>query len=232
MILSERLNLLLKKWHFDTAKALYEEHGEDEMLKFLFNGPYSDFSDQKLREAIQELARKHPLVQSEVLQARNEERLQAKASTTLSLTKESLQSKSKGRISVLEEELGYPKELQELILKRKGLFAEANHARYILFKEGTDPEERKRLAFLIKSHFREIERIWGILNYWKEHKVLSPDLIQVKTEEMSPLEMERRIRNLTSYISKAQSGKKKYKMSIEEMQAELSDLRRRINGLI
>lgn len=229
MILSERINLLLKKWDFDHAKQLYDQHGEDDLLKFLFNGPYSEFLNEKLKTAIEDLSIKHPIVQAEVLQARNEERLTAKVDSS---DQKVATLKQKGRISVLEEELGYPKELQELILKRKGLFAEANHARYILFKDGTTPEERKRLAFLIKSHFREIERIWGILNYWKEHKVLSPDLIQVITEEMSPLEMERRIRNLTSYISKAQSGKKKYKMSIEEMQSELSDLRRRINGLI
>lgn len=229
MILSEKLQNLLKKWDFDQAKALYEEHGEDELMKFVFSGPYSDFLNEKLKEAIRELAGKHPIVQAEVLQARNEERLTAKVD---SLPTKIDSSKPKGRITIPEEEMGYPKELQELVLKRKGLFAEANHARYILFKEGTPEEERKRLAFLIKANFREIERIWGILNFWKEHKTLSPDLIEVNTGQMTPLEMERRIRNLTSYISKAQSGRKKYKKSIEEMQAEISQLRRILDGIV
>jgi hypothetical protein len=228
MILSEKLQILLKKWDFDQANALYQEYGDDELMKFLFSGPYSDFLNEKLKAAIQELASRHPVVQSEVLQARNETR----ASKDPDEPKTDYSLKPKGRITVPEEEMSYPKELQELIVKRKGLFAEANHARYILFKEGTPPEERKRLAFLIKANFREIERIWGILNYWKEHKTLSPDLIHVNTGPMTPLEMERRIRNLTTYISKASSGKKAYRMSIEEMQAEIAKLRRMLDGIV
>jgi predicted RNase H-like nuclease (RuvC/YqgF family) len=49
---------------------------------------------------------------------------------------------------------------------------------------------------------------------------------------MTPLDMEKRIRNLTTYISKAKSGKKKYKMSIEEMQSEINELRRNLDGII
>lgn len=229
MILSEKLQRLLKKWDFDQAKALYDEYGEDELMKFLFDGPYSDYIDDKLREAIQEMAIQHPIVQSEVIQSRNEERLTAKGN---SLPQKMDSSKPKGRITIPEDEIDYPKELQELVLKRKGLFAEANHARYMLFKESTPEKERKRLAYLIKANWREIERIWGILNYWKVHKTLSPDIIEVNTGAMTPLEMERRIRNLTSYISKAQSGKKKYRMSIEEMQAEISKLRRILDGIV
>lgn len=232
MILSEKLQNLLKKWDFDQAKAIYDEYGDDELMMFVFSGPYSDFLNEKLKQAIQDLASIHPIVQSEVLQARNEDRGQNKNSTSLSLIKKADAAGAKGRINIPEEEMGYPKELQELVLKRKGLFAEANHARYILFTAEKTQEERKKLAFLIKSNWREIERIWGILNYWKEHKTLSPDIIQVNTGAMTPLEMAQRIRNLTSYISKAQSGKKKYKMSIEEMQSEIADLRRMLDGIV
>lgn len=229
MILSEKLQLLLKKWDFDQAKALYDEYGDDELMKFLFDGPYSDYTNEKLREAIQEMAIQNPIVHSEVIQSRNEERVTAKGE---SLPQSIDRIKPKGRITIPEDEVGYPKELQELVLKRKGLFSEANHARYMLFKDDTPEKERKRLAYLIKANWREIERIWGILNYYKEHKTLSPDIIEVNTGAMTPLEMERRIRNLTSYISKAQSGKKKYRMSIEEMQAEISKLRRILDGIV
>ncbi len=232
MILSEKLHHLLKKWEFDQAKTLYDEHGDDELMKFVFNGPYSDFLNEKLKEAITELASKNPIVQYQVLQARNEERDLGQAEPSRSQPDKFELIKPKGRISIPEEEMGYPQELQELIVQRKGLFAESNHARYILFKEGTPEPERKRLALMIKSHWREIERIWGILNYWNEHKTLSPDIIQVNTGAMTPLEMEKRIRNLISYISKARSGKKAYKMSIEEMQAEISELRRRMDGIV
>jgi hypothetical protein len=231
MILSEKLQNLLKKWDFDQAKALYDEHGEDELMKFLFAGPYSDFLNEKLKEAIRDLASLNPIVQSEVIQARNEDREKGQEERSRNSTNE-VALKGKGRINMPEDEIGYPKELQDLVLVRKGLFSEANHARYMLFKDGTTEPERKKLAYLIKANWREIERIWGILNYWKEHKTLSPDIIQVDTGAMTPLEMSQRIRNLTSYISKAQSGKKKYKMSIEEMQSEISQLRRILNGIV
>lgn len=231
MILSEKLQNLLKKWDYDQAKAIFDEYGDDDLMSFVFAGPYSDFLNEKLKQAIRDLASIHPIVQSEVLQARNEER-ETNKTTSLSLIKKADAAGAKGRINTPEDEMGYPKELQELVLKRKGLFAEANHARYLLFGSEKTADERKALAYLIKANWREIERIWGILNYWKEHKTLSPDIIQVNTGSMTPLEMAQRIRNLTSYISKAQSGKKKYKMSIEEMQSEIADLRRMLDGIV
>ncbi len=235
MILSEKLQILLKKWDFDQAKMLYDEHGDDELMKFVFSGPYSDFLNEKLKDSMLELASRNPIVQSEVLEARNAERLTAKLDSSdvkVATSPQKVATSAKGRINMPEEEIGYPKELQELVLKRKGLFSESNHARYMLFKDGTPEPERKALAYLIKDNWREIERIWGILNYWKEHKTLSPDIIQVDTGAMTPLEMAQRIRNLTSYISKAQSGKKKYKMSIEEMQSEIAQLRRILDGIV
>lgn len=232
MILSEKIQALLRKWDFDQAKELYQAHGEDELQKFLFEGPYSEYLNNKLKEAIAELAQRNPIVQSEVMHARNASQLAVQNPKGGNATSNEDSLKPKGRITMPEDEMGYPKELQELVLKRKGLFAEANHARYILFQDGTPEAERKRLAFLIKANWREIERIWGILNFWKEHKTLSPDLIQVNPEAMNPREMEKRIRNLISYISKARSGKKTYKLSIEEMQAEVNELRRILDGIV
>lgn len=219
MTISEKLhNLTHKKWDFDLAKEIYDAHGDSDLLKFLFAEPWSEFIDEQLKEAIRDLARENPIVEHEIKEARKEEI-------------QSLQV-YKGRLPYPEDEINYPKELQELVLKRKQLFAEANHARYMLFTKSETEEERKQLAFTIKSNWREIERIWGILNYWKTHKALSPDIIQVNTGGMTVKEMGNRIKNLRTYISKIRSGKKKYKMTIEEMQAELNDLERRLNGIV
>ena len=229
MILSERLKRLLQKWDFDQAKSIYDEYGDSDTMKFLFAQPWTKMADDMLKECIQELSKVNPIVQHEVLEARRSERLTAKDESSNPKV-DSI--KPPGRLAIPENEFDYPKELQELVLKRKGLFAEANHSRYLLFKEGTPEAERKSLAFLIKANWREIERIWGILNYWKEHKALSPDLIQVQTGKMTVKEMTSRLKNLRSYISKAKSGKKKYKLSIEEMEAEKNELERRLNAIV
>ncbi|WBL42377.1 hypothetical protein PBT90_16700 [Algoriphagus halophytocola] len=229
MILSEILKKLLHKWDFDQAKSIYDEYGDSDTMKFLFAQPWTKMADDMLRECIQELSQTNPIVQHEVVEARRSEKMTAKDESS---TPKVDSAKLPGRLRIPESEFDYPKELQELVLKRKGIFAEANHSRYLLFKEGTPEAERKRLAFLIKSNWREIERIWGILNYWKEHKALSPDLIQVQTGQMTVKEMTSRLKNLRSYISKAKSGKKKYKMTIEEMEAEKNELERRLNAIV
>lgn len=219
MTLAEKIyNLLNKKWDFDEAWSIYEEYGDSDTMKFLFSQPWSSFIDQQLREAIRELKADHPVVEHEILEARKEEG--PKVNTLPE------------RITYPEDELNYPEELQKLVLKRKGLFASANHSRYMLFTTAKSDEERKALAFKIKSDWREIERIWGILNFWKEHRAISPDIISVFTGEMTVKEMAARIKNLRTYISKIRSGKKKYKMTIEQMQSELNDLERRMNGIV
>ena len=227
MIISERLKRLLQKWDFDQAKSIYDEFGTSDTMKFLFAQPWTKMADDMLKECIQELSQSNPIVQHEVLQAIKEERSHKTASS-----EPINRLKPNGRLSIPENEFDYPKELQDLVLKRKGLFAEANHSRYLLFKDGTAEDERKRLALLIKSNWREIERIWGILNYWKEHKALSPDIIEVTTGTMTVKEMTSRLKNLRSYISKAKSGKKTFKMSIEEMEAEKNELERRLNAIV
>lgn len=228
MLLSEELKKLLKKWDFDRAKEIYDLHGDSDTMKFLFAQPWTKMADDMLKECIQELATQNPIVEHEVIRSRNEERLAAKVDRS----KSQLPEKPKGRLRVPEEEYNYPPELQQLVLRRKGLFAESNHARYILFTKCKTDEERKAQAFLIKANWREIERIWGILNYWKEHETLSPDLIEVNTGNMTVKEMSNRLKNLRSYISKARSGKKKYKMTIKEMEAEKNELERRLNAIV
>lgn len=222
MILSEQLKKLLLNWDFSVAKAIYDEYGESDSLKFLFAQPWTKVADQMLKECIEELSKINPIVQHEVIQSRGEE-------NTAPKTKPINPPK---RILIPESETNYPEELQELIQIRKGLFAQSNHARYLLFTKCTSDEERKKQAFIIKANWREIERIWGILNYWKEHKVLSPDIIQVQTGKMSVKEMTNRLKNLRSYISKARSGKKNYKMTLKEMEAERNELERRLNAII
>lgn len=222
MILSEKLIHLLKNWDFSVAKAIYDEYGDSDSMKFLFTQPWTKMADEMLKDCIKELSKSNPIIQHEVVRIRKEEKL--KASTD--------NPKPVKRILIPESESDYPKELQELVQIRKGLFAQSNHARYLLFTKCKTDEERKKQAFLIKANWREIERIWGILNYWKEHKTLSPDLVQVQTGKMSVKEMTNRLNNLRSYISKTKSGKKNYKMTLEEMEAERNELERRLNAIV
>lgn len=218
MILSERLHKLLTKWNFDEALAIYQEHGDSDTMKFLFSQPWSQFIEDQLMEEIKEMAALTPVVEHEIIEARKE---QIRTASSLP-----------AKLTYPEDEIDYPKELQELVKIRKGLFSRSNHARYILFTKAETEKERKELALQIKADWREIERIWNILNFWKKHKTLSPELITVDTGEMTVKEMASRITNLRTYISKSKVGKKKYKLSIDEMEAELRSLERRMNGIV
>lgn len=218
-LISEKIHTLLhKKWDFAEAREIYDQYGDSDTMKFLFSQPWSEFIDRQLREAIEALRPAHPVVEHEVRQAAQ--------------TESRREPMAYGRLAYPEEIIDYPKELQEMILKRKQLFAEANHARYMLFTKAGDQEERKQLAFKIKSNWRQIERIWGILNFWKEHKAISPDIITVNTGSMTVKEMTARVRNLRTYVSKAKAGSKKYSRSIEEMLAEINELERILNGIV
>lgn len=225
MIISEKIQYLLKKWDFDQALEIYLEHGDSDTMKFLFQQPWSEFIDSQLKDEIKEMARSFPIVEHEIKGPKSEVKIDQEE-------KRDLKKHLPARLPYQEDQIEYPEELQELVLKRKGLFSEANHFRYILFTKAESEKERKELAFKIKANFREIERIWAILNFWKEHKTLSPDIITVNTGGMTVKEMANRIKNLRTYISKSRSGKKNYKLSIDQMQAELNDLERRMNAIV
>lgn len=193
-------DLLHHSWSYAEANALYQEIGTCEMSKFMFSTGENSFNSDRLRTALEELEPSFPFTVQRRIQ--------------------------------VEEHL--PDDVLEIEKEWKDLYKISNHLRFELFKrddEGNYINQEKlrgELAHQILSNFDDITRMWGAVDYFREHGHIPPTFDKVQLDDTDPLAMHKRLKNLRTYISNARSGRKKYKQTIEEMTAELAELERRL----
>jgi hypothetical protein len=201
MTIAHRIHTLLhEKWSYQTAAALYSEIGKSEIDKYLFSLGENSLNSERLRASLEKLACDYPF------------QLQ--------------------RRTALPDNM--PSHVVELEQEWKTLYKTANHVRGELFKRDAlgnlvhSESKRAEMAHRVLACFDEINRLWGAVDYFREHGHIPPAFQPHTLTETDPTLLMRRLLNLRSYISRAEKGKK-YRMSIEQMRTEAAQIERRLN---
>ncbi|WP_461013000.1 hypothetical protein, partial [Streptosporangium sandarakinum] len=140
-IASDLHELLHLRWDYAKAVALYEGIGKSSVWKMTFALGENSFNTEKLRQELTALEPDYPFT----VQRRQR----------------------------VEEQL--PDNVLDLEQQWKRLFKEANHLRTEIFRRGTDgafqhaEKERGELAHQVRDRFDEIERLWGAVDYFRQH---------------------------------------------------------------
>lgn len=171
----------------------------------------TSFNRKKLCEAIQALAPKPKA---------------AKKATSQNRTKpSSLFTPPKPKAFHLDNS-EYPEELHPAVERLKNRYNVVNHVHPLLMPTyATDRGKCFDLKNVLLEAWTEIDQIWRILNYFKEHQVVLPNPYSKKTEQpvFDRATLVKKRNNLRTYLSKHRSNPKRID-DVKQWQKELNEL--------
>jgi len=198
----------LSNQHYDNGVDLYKKFGGNSFLKKILAKGETAFNRDKLEK---ELRKINDSTSSDEDQA---------------LTVSEKKFKTPIKRELLPDDT--PKEILILIEEKNKLLKEASFLHSHL-RDGREEADRGVDAFRILDCWDRITEIWELLDYWKETKAI-PEKPQEfpALKKMSALQLDRRKRNLRSYITKETNGKNR-KETLDEYERELNVIFKMLN---
>jgi patatin-like phospholipase/acyl hydrolase len=205
--MKEQLQRILDDFDYEKALKWYTLHVEGKFfLKELFAKGPDPYNVQKLKSELIEILNKLTPSPVAVAIEKNDE------------GKEPLKLVTKAAIS--PEEYHLDKEW-------KPIFKESHH-RFQQITEDMSDEERKELAFAVLDGMDEVEKFWKQKDFIQKFGV-SPDFNFQGLDSMTPMQKQRRILTLRTYLTKAKKGKLGA-AKIPGWEAEIQELERSMKG--
>jgi len=141
-----------------------------------------------------------------------------------------------------------PEELKEFYNEKEKLYIEAKNLNSMLVAKGDEMEklkenskaykklveERREIAKQVIEKYSQINACWKQIDYFAANgKLPDPEILEeepeIKADPEDPLEMAKRYRTLSSYISKAKKNPERNQEKLKELYAESNAIARKLN---
>lgn len=198
---------------YQEGVSIYNEIGKSPVLKKLFSKSATKKNKDKLSYELGKLRNAKPVT---VKKKKKVVKKVVKSTPTTPTTKNTTtrqtftNPKRYGELSITKVEFEeLPEQLKYEWHQRIKLFKEADRLHFTLDRLTED--EAEKAVTTILENWREIERLWSRIDYWKKHGIIPPDNIDKKKivkdlDKLNLFELSKRLSNIRSNLSK---GKKK-----------------------